>query len=61
MAKAGLNLTSVPATCPDGQWLWQTTRFCHGVVRVSIGIVHIISVYGHTNAWNNRAQRDRNE
>ena len=61
MAKAGLNLNSVPATCPDGQWLWQTTRFCHGVVRVSIGIVHIISVYGHTNAWNNRAQRDKNE
>ena len=34
MAKAGLNLNSVPATCPDGQWLWQTTRFCRGVVRV---------------------------
>ena len=61
MAKRGLNLRSIPAMCDDGQWLWHTTRFCHGVIHVSTGIVHIISIYGHTNAWNNRSQRERNE
>ena len=61
MAKRGLNLQRVPPRCEDGYWLWNTTRFCHGIIEASVGVIHVFCVYGHTNAWNNRAQRDRNE
>ena len=61
LARKGMRMQHVPPQCIDGHWLWNTTRFVHAVVEVSTGIVHVISVYGHTNAWTNVAQRVRNE
>ena len=61
LARTGLRMQAVSPVSAEAHWLWNTTRFCHAVVEFSIGMVHIISVYGHTNAWSNSSQRVRNE
>ena len=61
LARCGLRVQAVPPQGPDANWLWNTSRFCHAVVEFSIGMVHVISVYGHTNAWSNISQRNKNE
>ena len=61
LARCGLRVQAVPPQGADANWLWNTSRFCHAVVEFSIGMVHVISVYGHTNAWSNISQRNKNE
>ena len=61
LARRGIRMQAVPPEGAEGLWLWNTTRFCHAVVEFSIGMVHVISVYGHTNAWSKISQRLKNE
>ena len=60
-ARPALNLRAVPPNCPASQALWDTTRFCHGVVCFEGQVVHVISFYGFTNAARHPEQRRANE
>ena len=61
LARRGIRMQAVPPQGAPGIWLWNSSRFVHAVVEFSIGMVHVISIYGYTNAWTNVSQRERNE
>ena len=63
LARPGVNMRKVPPQCEGGRELWESTRFCHAAVGVGTDqtIVHIVCLYGFTNAGQSSDARKSNE
>ena len=60
-ARPELGLRCIPPKCDLSKQLYASTRFVHGVVRFQDCVVHVISLYGFTNAARGPNQRKKNE
>ena len=59
--RPGVTIRIIPPQRQAGRELWDTARFCHAAVAFDGCVVHIVSVYGYTNAAVNQQARQDNE